>query len=240
MCRWIAYRGETVPLERYVTEPAHSLVVQSLRAKESVGATNGDGFGLGWYGDRDEPGLYREVRPAWSDENLKHLCRHIRSPLFFAHVRAATGTPTTRPNCHPFVHGKLDVHAQRAGRRLVADPPPRRRADPRRVLQVARRHDRFRGGVPGDPGRRRRRRPDRRHHAHADDPHRARQHQRHHRAAAVHRGAGRRPRISTPSATPMAARRTRCTTARPATASSWCRSRSTWSASSGSRCRPAI
>src|SRR3954462_9275985 len=104
MCRWIAYRGETVALERYVTEPAHSLVVQSLRAKESVGATNGDGFGLAWYGDRDEPGLYREVRPAWSDENLKHLCRHIRSPLFFAHVRAATGTPTTRPNCHPFVH----------------------------------------------------------------------------------------------------------------------------------------
>ena len=106
MCRWIAYRGETVALERYVTEPAHSLVVQSLRAKESVGATNGDGFGLGWYGDRDEPGLYREVRPAWSDENLKHLCRHIRSSMFFAHVRAATGTPTTRPNCHPFVHGK--------------------------------------------------------------------------------------------------------------------------------------
>jgi predicted glutamine amidotransferase len=106
MCRWIAYRGETVALERYVTEPAHSLVVQSLRAKESVGATNGDGFGLGWYGDRDEPGLYREVRPAWSDENLKHLCRHIRSSMFFAHVRAATGTPTNRPNCHPFVHGK--------------------------------------------------------------------------------------------------------------------------------------
>ena len=106
MCRWIAYRGDVVPLERYVTEPAHSLVVQSLQAKEAVGSTNGDGFGLGWYGDRDEPGLYREVRPAWSDENLKHLCRHIRSGLFFAHVRAATGTPTTRPNCHPFVHGQ--------------------------------------------------------------------------------------------------------------------------------------
>jgi len=106
MCRWIAYRGETVPLERYVTEPAHSLVVQSLKALESQGSTNGDGFGLGWYGEREEPGLYREVRPAWSDENLRHLCRHIRSSLFFAHVRAATGTPTTRPNCHPFTYGR--------------------------------------------------------------------------------------------------------------------------------------
>ena len=106
MCRWIAYRGEMIPLERYVTEPAHSLVVQSLRALESAGSTNGDGFGLGWYGEREEPGVYREVRPAWSDENLRHLCRHIRSSLFFAHVRASTGTPTTRPNCHPFAHGR--------------------------------------------------------------------------------------------------------------------------------------
>jgi glutamine amidotransferase len=106
MCRWIAYRGETVPLERYVTEPTHSLVVQSLKALESIGSTNGDGFGLGWYGERQDPGLYREVRPAWSDENLRHLCRHIQSRLFFAHVRASTGTPTTRPNCHPFAHGR--------------------------------------------------------------------------------------------------------------------------------------
>jgi glutamine amidotransferase len=29
----------------------------------------------------------------------------LRSHLFFAHVRAATGTPITRPNCHPFASG---------------------------------------------------------------------------------------------------------------------------------------
>ena len=106
MCRWIAYRGETIPLERYVTAPSHSLIVQSLRALESTASTNGDGFGLGWYDEHEEPGLYREVRPAWSDENLRHLCRHIRSHLFFAHVRATTGAPITRPNCHPFAHGR--------------------------------------------------------------------------------------------------------------------------------------
>jgi len=116
VCRWIAYRGETVPLEQYVTAPSHSLVVQSLKALESAGSTNGDGFGLGWYGGRAEPGLYREVRPAWSDENLQHLCRHICSPLFFAHVRASTGTPTTRPNCHPFAHGRwLFMHNGQIG-----------------------------------------------------------------------------------------------------------------------------
>jgi predicted glutamine amidotransferase len=106
MCRWIAYRGDSIPLEHYVTAPAHSLIEQSIRALESTAGTNGDGFGLGWYGEHPEPGLYREVRPAWSDENLRYLCRHIRSHLFFAHVRAATATPTTRPNCHPFVCGR--------------------------------------------------------------------------------------------------------------------------------------
>lgn len=102
MCRWIAYTGEAIALERYMIEPANSLLLQSHKARESVGAINADGFGLGWYGDGLEPGLYREIRPAWSDENLRHLCRHLKSSLFFGHVRAATGTPTTRPNCHPF------------------------------------------------------------------------------------------------------------------------------------------
>ncbi|HEX4040123.1 MAG TPA: class II glutamine amidotransferase [Xanthobacteraceae bacterium] len=106
MCRWIAYRGEMTALEHYVTEPSHSLISQSIQALESTASTNGDGFGLGWYGTHPEPGLYREVRPAWSDENLRYLCRHLHSHLFFAHVRAATGTPITRPNCHPFACGK--------------------------------------------------------------------------------------------------------------------------------------
>jgi predicted glutamine amidotransferase len=111
MCRWIAYRGETIPLSHYVTEPAHSLINQSIQALESTAGTNGDGFGLGWYDHHPEPGLYREIRPAWSDENLRYLCRHLQSHLFFAHVRAATGTPVTRPNCHPFAcKGWLFMH----------------------------------------------------------------------------------------------------------------------------------
>jgi glutamine amidotransferase len=116
MCRWIAYRGDTIALERYVTAPSHSLIQQSLGALEANASTNGDGFGLGWYGEHDEPGLYREVRPAWSDENLRYLCRHIRSHLYFAHVRASTGTPITRPNCHPFACGRwLFMHNGQIG-----------------------------------------------------------------------------------------------------------------------------
>jgi predicted glutamine amidotransferase len=106
MCRWAAYLGEEVFLEDIVTAPCHSLIAQSHCAMEAKSPTNGDGFGLAWYGSRPEPGLYRDILPAWSDPNLKSLARQIRSGLFLAHVRASTGTATSRANCHPFVAGR--------------------------------------------------------------------------------------------------------------------------------------
>lgn len=63
---------------------------------------NGDGTGLGWYEHRVEPALFRSITPAWGDENLLELATEIRTPLFLAHVRAGTGTPVQRTNCHPF------------------------------------------------------------------------------------------------------------------------------------------
>jgi glutamine amidotransferase len=106
MCRLVAYLGDPVYLDTVVCAPRHSLVRQALRAEEAKTVTNGDGFGVGWYGDRAEPGVYREVMPAWSDENLLALCATVRSRLFFAHVRAATGGGIARHNCHPFRHGR--------------------------------------------------------------------------------------------------------------------------------------
>lgn len=106
MCRWAAYRGVAIPLEQIVSAPGHSLIEQSHCASQAKTATNGDGFGIAWYGDHPEPGLYRDILPAWSDCNLKSLARQIRSPLFLAHVRASTGGATSRDNCHPFVHGR--------------------------------------------------------------------------------------------------------------------------------------
>lgn len=116
MCRWIAYKGRPVFLEEVVSKPEHSLVHQSLHAEQAKTETNGDGFGLGWYGERQEPGLYREILPAWSDENLRHIARHVRASTFFAHVRASTGTATSRPNCHPFSCGPwLFMHNGQVG-----------------------------------------------------------------------------------------------------------------------------
>lgn len=116
MCRFLAYRGDPIYLEDLVCRPKHSLVRQSLRAEEAKVVTNGDGFGVGWYGDRDTPGIYREVTPAWSDENLLALAAHVRSHLFFAHVRAATGGGISLSNCHPFSSGRyLFMHNGQIG-----------------------------------------------------------------------------------------------------------------------------
>ena len=123
------------------------------------------------------PGLYREVRPAWSDENLRYLCRHIRSHLYFAHVRASTGTPITRPNCHPFacgrwmfMHNGLIGNWSRLRRKVEALIPERFYGS--RIGTTD-----FGSGVPRHPRRRRRQGPDRRNRARARDPDRHGEHQ---------------------------------------------------------------
>ena len=116
MCRLAAYLGEPLFLEELIAKPRHSLMRQSLRAEEAKVVTNGDGFGIGWYGERAEPGVYREVMPAWSDDNLLALSQTLSSRLFFAHVRAATAGGIARQNCHPFRHGRyLFMHNGQIG-----------------------------------------------------------------------------------------------------------------------------
>lgn len=111
MCRWLAYSGGAIPLSELIFNTRHSLIDQSLSAQSSVQTTNGDGFGVGWYDDLAEPGLYKHTQPAWNDANLYDLCTHTRSPLFLAHVRASTGTAIQYSNCHPFRSGNwLFVH----------------------------------------------------------------------------------------------------------------------------------
>jgi len=111
MCRWMAWSGQPVLIEDLLLKPAHGLIDQSLHSRMGVETTNGDGFGIGWYGMGDGPALYHSVAPAWGDTNLRELAAHIESPLFIAHVRATTGTAIQQTNCHPFRHGRwLLVH----------------------------------------------------------------------------------------------------------------------------------
>jgi len=105
MCRWLAYTGSPILLKAALISPAHSLIDQSLHARLGAEPTNGDGFGIGWYDQHPEPGLFRSIEPAWNDQNLREVAGHITSGHFFAHIRAAIGSAVQQTNCHPFRHG---------------------------------------------------------------------------------------------------------------------------------------
>lgn len=118
MCRWLAYLGSAIPLEDVLVRPDHSLIDQSLLARDlylpgdprasqfrrNAFPTNGDGFGIAWRGRAGALGQYRQIDPAWGSRNLRHLAAQIESGCFLAHVRAAPGGTIAEQNCHPFVH----------------------------------------------------------------------------------------------------------------------------------------
>ena len=108
MCRFTLYLGPPVRLSTLLTEPEHSLILQSFHAAERDEPLNGDGFGIGWYAPRlhHEPALFHQITPAWSNQNLQSIAKLVASPCVMAHVRAASpGSDVNLANCHPFGYG---------------------------------------------------------------------------------------------------------------------------------------
>jgi predicted glutamine amidotransferase len=131
MCRWMAWFGQPVLIDELLFKSQHGIVDQSLHSRLGAEPTNGDGFGLGWYGAGEGPAVYCSVAPAWGDANLRELAAHVESPLFLAHVRAAIGSPVQQTNCHPFRRGRWlfvhngylgGFHAVRRDLMLAVDP----------------------------------------------------------------------------------------------------------------------
>jgi glutamine amidotransferase len=131
MCRWLAYSGSPLLLKEALYTPAHSLIDQSLHSRMGAETTNGDGFGVGWYGAQETPGVFHSMEPAWNDRNLRELSGHITSGMVFAHIRASTGSPVQHTNCHPFRHGRwlwmhngliADFHKTKRDLVLAVDP----------------------------------------------------------------------------------------------------------------------
>jgi glutamine amidotransferase len=127
----MAWSGQPVLVDELLFKSQHGLIDQSLHSRMGAETTNGDGFGLGWYGAGEGPGVYHSVAPAWGDANLRELAAHIESPLFLAHVRATSGTAIQETNCHPFRHGRwlfvhngvvAGFHAMRRDLMLAVDP----------------------------------------------------------------------------------------------------------------------
>ena len=106
MCRWLAYSGSPMLLKQALYDGPNSFVGQSLHSRLGAEPTNGDGFGVGWYGAPSTPGVFLSTEPAWNDANLRELADHVSSRLFFTHVRAAIGSAVQQSNCHPFRHDR--------------------------------------------------------------------------------------------------------------------------------------
>jgi predicted glutamine amidotransferase len=131
MCRWMAWSGQPLIVDELLFKPQHGLIDQSLHSRMGVETTNGDGFGVGWYGVGDTPGVFHSIEPAWNDRNLREVGAHVMSPLVFAHIRASSGTAVQQTNCHPFRHGRWlwmhngvirDFHAVKRDLVLAVDP----------------------------------------------------------------------------------------------------------------------
>lgn len=52
--------------------------------------------------------VFKDISPAWNNENLREICLATTSNCIMAHVRAASkNTGISHPNCHPFKAGRL-------------------------------------------------------------------------------------------------------------------------------------
>jgi predicted glutamine amidotransferase len=110
MCRLLLYLGQPIVLSKLLVEPANSLINQSVHCKSVDTPVNGDGFGMAWYAPEvsAEPGRFRSLLPAWSNNNLHRLASVVRSGAVLAHVRAASpGLASAEANCHPFTFRDL-------------------------------------------------------------------------------------------------------------------------------------
>jgi glutamine amidotransferase len=115
VCRHLARLGPTpVTLASVVTEPPHSLLVQSYAPADmrGGGTVNADGFGAGCYVSglrghdpevRSRTALYRRDDPMWTDASFLDLARAVETTALVAAVRSATvGMPVSTAACAPF------------------------------------------------------------------------------------------------------------------------------------------
>ena len=134
MCRIAAYLGEPIALGKFLIDPPHSLQVQGWAPRElKYARLNADGYGFSWYADDEQPAVYVNPGPIWTDPNLPHLARTLVSDLWIASVRSASeGNPVNHANTQPFAdeeflfdhNGLIEEFHSQVRPRLVADLDP--------------------------------------------------------------------------------------------------------------------
>ncbi len=108
MCRHLGHLGPTpIALASLVSDPVHSLLVQSYAPTDmrGGGTVNADGFGVGYWapGAYPSPAVYRQAVPMWTDGSFLDVAPTITARSVVAAVRSATvGMPVSTAACAPF------------------------------------------------------------------------------------------------------------------------------------------
>jgi hypothetical protein len=128
MCRWMGWLGQAVEIDELLFKTQHGIVDQSLHSRMGAETTNGDGFGLGWYGVGDGPGVYHSVAPAWGNANLRELAAQIESPLSCGRRSARRSRRPTATRSATAAGGSTDTEvvfhlALTLGRSPIRSPP---------------------------------------------------------------------------------------------------------------------
>jgi predicted glutamine amidotransferase len=96
---WIAWHGQPLQIERLLFNARGGLIDRAQRS-----GNQGTGFGIGWYGTGDGPGVYQSALPPWDDGGLRNLARHVSSPLFIAHLGSTAAPAVIQYGRWLFVH----------------------------------------------------------------------------------------------------------------------------------------
>ncbi|TNF68336.1 MAG: class II glutamine amidotransferase [Gammaproteobacteria bacterium] len=112
MCRFVAYLSdEPICLKTILEDPENSLIMQSFHAQKGLHRVNADGFGIAWYNHDidDKPGIFKSIRPAWNDMNLRNIAAKVKSDCVLGHIRYSTEGNVSIGNCHPFAYEQYSM-----------------------------------------------------------------------------------------------------------------------------------
>src|SRR3954453_11801237 len=153
----MAYFGDPVPADELLFRPKHSIIDQGLQAHLGAYTTNGDCFGIGWYGDGSGNG----TPPALFKSTDTDASRPLQAKRGRAVERQRRATVRTRGRRQTRAGRRTRRHraagptlGRRSGRLVTVtwcgpQPHPRSRRPPRTAAEGA--GDGARGGLCSPP-----------------------------------------------------------------------------------------
>ena len=117
MCRWFIYFGNKIIIKNILYDHNNSIIKQSYKNKytpflENIRdhEVNVDGFGIGWFHNKNNIITYKSTKTPYTDFNFKNISKILKSNLIFAHIRAIkpfSSNIVHELNCHPFNYKNL-------------------------------------------------------------------------------------------------------------------------------------